>query len=131
MSIQYKMVAMNDNLNAADDRKTGYYPKVVRRNTVGIAELAKTASCHCNFKEFELKLAAEVLLQALREELENSNHVCLEGFGTFSVAAESRYVESPNELRAESIQVKKVSFKCSPLLIKKMKSASFVKYKQP
>ena len=75
-------------------------------------------------------MAAKVLLKAIRNELLNSNHVCLEGFGTFSLKAESRHVETPNELRAESVFVKKVAFKYSPILLAEMKSATFVRYKE-
>ncbi|MFZ4583346.1 MAG: hypothetical protein ACOYM7_11915 [Paludibacter sp.] len=128
MSIQYKMVGMNDNLNPTDKKKTGYYPTVVRKQTVGIAELANMASKQCSMNNFELEMAAKVLLQAIKTELLNSNHVCLEGFGTFSLKAGSRIVQTPSELRAESIHVKKVAFKHSTLLMNEMKKATFEKY---
>lgn len=128
MSVQYKMVGMNDNVNPAGKKKTGYYPTVVRRKTVGIAELADIASKHCSMNNFELEMAAKVLLQTIKSELLNSNHVCLEGFGTFSLKAGSRTVQNPTELRAESIHVKKVAFKNSTILIAEMKNATFEKY---
>ena len=130
MSIQYKMMGKNDNLSPADQKKKGYYPTVVRKKTIGITELADIASKHCSMNNFELEMAAKVLLKAIQDELLNSNHVCLEGFGTFSVKAESRHVETPDELRAESVFVKKVAFKCSPILLTEMKSATFVRYKE-
>jgi predicted histone-like DNA-binding protein len=128
MSIQYKMVGMNDNLNPTDKKKTGYYPTVIRKKTVGIAELVNEASQHCSMNNFELEMAAKVLLQAIKTELLNSNHVCLEGFGTFSLKAGSRTVQTPTELRAESIHVKKVAFKNSTILLSEMKKAVFEKY---
>jgi predicted histone-like DNA-binding protein len=124
------MMGKNDNLNPADKKKKGYYPTVVRKKTIGITELADIASEYCSMNNFELEMAAKVLLKAIRNELLNSNHVCLEGFGTFSLKAESRHVETPNELRAESVFVKKVAFKCSPILLAEMKSATFVRYKE-
>lgn len=130
MSIQYKMMGKNDNLNPADKKKKGYYPTVVRKKTIGITELADIASEYCSMNNFELEMAAKVLLKAIRNELLNSNHVCLEGFGTFSLKADSRHVETPNELRAESVFVKKVAFKCSTILLAEMKSATFVRYKE-
>jgi nucleoid DNA-binding protein len=77
---------------------------------------------------FELEMAAKVLLQAIKSELLNSNHVCLEGFGTFSLKAGSRTVKTTTELRAESIRVKKVAFKHSTILMNEMKKATFEKY---
>lgn len=76
-----------------------------------------------------MEMAIKVTLQAIKDELLESNNVCLEGFGTFSLKAESRNVETPDEIRAESITVKKLSFKHSPILIKEMRKAVFVKYR--
>ena len=128
MSIQYKMVGMNDNVNPTDKKKTGYYPTIVRKKTVGIAELADIASAHCSMNNFELEMASKVLLQVIKTELLNSNNVCLEGFGTFSLKAGSRIVQNSTELRAESIYVKKVAFKHSPILVSEMKKATFTKF---
>lgn len=121
---------MNDNVNPSGKKKSGYYPTVVRRKTVGIADLANIASGYCSMNNFELEMAAKVLLQAIKNELENSNHVCLEGFGTFSLKAGSRIVQNPAELRAESIYVKKVAFKHSSILLSNMKNAKFEKYSE-
>ena len=122
------MMGKNDNLNPEDLKKKGYYPTVVRKNTIGIKELSKRAAIHCNLNPYEMEMAIKTTLEAIQKELQESNHVCLEGFGTFSLKAESRNVENPDELRAESIFVKKVSFKCSPILIKEMRGTHFVRY---
>ncbi len=124
------MMGKNDNLNPAELKKKGFYPTVVRKKTVGITEIAERASNLCRMHPYEMEMAIKTALDAIREELLQSNNVCLEGFGTFSLKAESRNVENPDELRAESIFVKKVSFKCSPLLIKDMKAAKFVRYNE-
>jgi predicted histone-like DNA-binding protein len=131
MSIQYKMMGKNDNMNPKELKKKGYYPVVVRKQTVDIKGLAEKAARRCNLNNFELEMAINVTLEIIQEELLNSNNVCLEGFGTFSLKAESRDVETPDELRAESIFVKKISFKHSSILLQKMKAATFVKYKNP
>ena len=130
MSVQYKMVGKNDNLNPEVSKKKGYYPAVVRKKTVGIKELAERTSSRCRMHPYEMEMALKTALEAIRDELLESNNVCLEGFGTFSLKAESRNVENPDELRAESIFVKKVAFKCSPILLKDIKRAEFVRYKE-
>jgi predicted histone-like DNA-binding protein len=129
MSVQYKMVGKNDNLNPEKSKKKGYYPAVVRKKTVSTMELAERAASRCRMHPYELEMALKTLMEALKDELLESNNVCLEGFGTFSLKAESRNVENPDELRTESIFVKKVAFKCSPILLKDLKSAQFVRYK--
>ena len=109
MSVQYKMVGKNDNLNPEEFKKKGYYPVVVRKKTVGMQELASRASTHCSINKYEMEMAIKILIETIQFELLESNHVCLEGFGTFSLKAESRNVENPDDLRAESVFVKKVS----------------------
>ncbi|MDD5184754.1 MAG: HU family DNA-binding protein [Paludibacter sp.] len=130
MSVQYKMVGKNDNLNPEEFKKKGYYPVVVRKKTVGMQELASRASTHCSLNKYEMEMAIKILIETIQFELLESNHVCLEGFGTFSLKAESRNVENPDDLRAESVFVKKVSFKCSPILLSDLTVARFVRYKE-
>lgn len=130
MSIKYKMMEKKDNLNTDEKKVSGYYPVVVRNRTIGLEELAQRASEHCSMNAFEIEMALKVVLKTIQDELLDSNNVCLEGFGTFSLKAESRHVDKPAELRAESIFVKKVSFKNSPILVKRIKKADFVKWKK-
>jgi predicted histone-like DNA-binding protein len=130
MSVQYKMVGKIDNLNPEELKKRGYYPAVVRKRTIGIEQLAKKAAEGCSLNSFEMEMAIKVTLQAIQSELLDSNNVCLEGFGTFSLKAESRHVKTPDELRAESIFVKKVAFKCSTILLNEMKVAKFVRFNE-
>ena len=124
------MVVKNDNLNHEEFKKKGFYPTVVRKKTVGIKELAERASKRCRMHPYEMEMAIKTALEAIQEELLESNNVCLEGFGTFSLKAESRNVLNPDELRAESIFVKKVSFKCSTILLKELKVAKFARYNE-
>ncbi|MEI7504868.1 MAG: HU family DNA-binding protein [Paludibacter sp.] len=130
MSVLYKMVGKNDNLNPNEEKKKGYYPLVIRKDTIGIATLAEKAAQNCSLSPFEMEMAIKVVINTLKKELLESNNVCLEGFGTFSLKAECRDIENPDDLRAESIFVKKVSFKHSTLLIHDMKVAKFVRYKE-
>jgi len=130
MSVLYKMVSKNDNLNTNEEKKKGYYPLVIRKDTIGIATLAEKAAQNCSLSAFEMEMAIKVVINTLKKELLESNNVCLEGFGTFSLKAESRDIENPDDIRAESIFVKKVSFKHSTLLIHDMKVAKFVRYKE-
>jgi len=129
MSIHYKMRQKTDNLNDAESKKSGLYPVVIRKNTISLNELVKIAAESGRMTEFELEMALKIVLKTIEKELLNSNHVNLDGFGTFSLGASSRHVESDKEIRAESISVKKVTFKTSPLLLSSMKKATFVKGK--
>lgn len=128
MGIKYKMVQRGDYINPEGEKKTGYYPQVVRERTINIRELSKWASNGTTLNTFEVEIALHLVLDHIEKELLNSNHVCLDGFGTFSLTAETNQrVENPNKIRAESIKVKRVVFVPSKTLMKRIKNAKFVR----
>ncbi len=127
MSIKYKMIQRNDYINPEGKKKTGYYPQVVREKTVSLRKLAELASKGTTLNKMEVEIALRIALEQIETELLTSNHVCLDGFGTFSLTAECRHVDNPNEIRAESINVKRVVFVPSKILMKRIKKAQFVK----
>lgn len=129
MAITYRLVKQNDNLNPDEEKQTGYFPRVVRGRTVGLRELCRLASVGTTLHAFEVEIAVNMVLDQIRSELLNSNHVCLDEFGTFSLTAESRRVERPEDIRAESIRVKRVVFKTSSVLMQGIKHATFVRAK--
>lgn len=129
MSIKYRMKKINDHINPEGERKTGYYPRVVRVRTVYLDELAERAAEETTMNAAEIKLAVALVLQQTEKELLDSNHVCLDGFVTISLSAESRPVEDPDEIRAESIHVKRLAFKTSKQLMKAIRNAKFERAK--
>lgn len=124
------MERIKDNLNKEGEKKSGYFPKVVRQKTINLKELAVKASKGTTINSFEIEAAMQMVIEIIKRELLDSNHVCLNGFGTFSLSAESRIVENPNELRAESISIKRVVFVSSRTLMKDIRKAKFVRLKK-
>ena len=119
MSIYYRLDEQNDNLNSAGNRKQGLYPRIIRKNTVGLSELCKNTANGTTFNPFELEIAAKMLVSGILKELGDGNNVCIDNFGTFSVSAEAvRKVQEAQDIRAESIRVKKIVFKMSKSLVK-------------
>ncbi len=130
MAIKYKMVYKGDYLNPDDKKKTGFYPQVVRRKTVGIEELALEVSHGKRLKAIEIKANIELLLACVETELLNGNNVCFEGFGTFALTAScTKDVKDPSEIRAESISVKRITFTPSKPLKNRLKIAKFERTK--
>jgi predicted histone-like DNA-binding protein len=121
------MVKRTDYINAEEEKKTGYYPQVVRAGTIGIKKLCKQATHGTSLNAFEAEIALRMVLEQIEKELLNSHSVCLEGFGTFSLTAESRRVENPNSIRAESIKVKRITFISSRTIMNRIKNAKFVR----
>lgn len=128
MSIKYKMIHRGDYLNPDEQKKTGYYPQIVRSRTVNTDWIALSMARGKRLNAIDIKGTIEMLLACIEEELLNGNSVCFEGFGTFALSAQCiRHVENPNEVRAESIKVKRVTFTPSLPLRKKLRGAVFEK----
>ena len=79
-------------------------------------ELAEIVSEDTTLGRMEVEAALRMVLERIERELLVGNHVCLDEFGTFSLTAQCRYVESPDEIRAESVKVKRVVFNPSKTL---------------
>ncbi|MDR2628026.1 MAG: hypothetical protein LBC40_08355 [Dysgonamonadaceae bacterium] len=128
MSIYYRMMEQTDNLHPGENKKRGFYPRIIGKGTVGLRGLCLKAAEGTTFNAFELEAAAGIIIRGLLKELADGNHVCFEGFGTFSVSAEAvRPVHTEKEVRSESIRVKKIVFKTSQALMKRLTGFIFRK----
>ncbi|MCE5331218.1 MAG: hypothetical protein LLF95_03640 [Bacteroidales bacterium] len=129
MSIQYKMIRKGDNLNPEGQKKVAYHPQVVRADTVKLKKLCSHAAGSKSRNALELEISMRILIEQIETELCNSNSVCIDGFGTFSLTAESRPVNDPDEIRAESISVKRVAFTTSKMFMSRLRESKFVRAK--
>lgn len=128
MSIKYKLIYRGDSLNPEGFKKTGYYPQVVRAKTVKLDDLALSIARDKRKQAVEVKGTLQLLIACIEDELLAGNNVCLDGFGTFSLSVQGkRTVTNPKEIRAESIEVKRVTFKTSTPLKCRLKDAKFVR----
>lgn len=116
-------------MNSPENKIRGYYPVVVRDRTIGLSELSESTAAIAHLNAFQVEMVLKMAMKTIVKELLNSNYVCLDDFGTFMLAAESRHVESADEIRAESISVKKITFKTSLKLQRKLQTARFEKVK--
>ncbi|MHB9143677.1 MAG: HU family DNA-binding protein, partial [Paludibacter sp.] len=76
MSINYKMIHRGDYLNPEGQKKTGYYPQVVRSETVNTGELALRVARGKRLNAIDTKATIELLLACIEDELLNGNSVC-------------------------------------------------------
>lgn len=126
MSIYYRMESQNDNLNPEGKKKQGLYPKIVKKQTVGLKELAQRIAEETTFNKHEVESAIGMAFDNIIKELCNGNHVNINGFGSFSLSAESKkVVQQDDEIRAESVLVKRVLFRTSRTLMKNIRHAKF------
>jgi predicted histone-like DNA-binding protein len=110
-----------DNLNPESSRKHGFFPRIISRKTISTEELCKRAAEGTTFSAFELETAVKMLIDGILNELGEGNNVCIDNFGTFSVSAEAtREAHRQRGIRAESIRLKRIVFKMSKPLLKRL-----------
>ena len=125
MSIQYRLTPMKDNIS--DAPKEGYYAQVVTRGTVTTEKLCRDISAGCTLTVADLKAAIEALVTSVENNLKDGYNVCIEDLGTFSVSAQSAVVAEEDGLRSPSVKVKKINFRPSVRLKKRMSLSTFEK----
>lgn len=128
MAIEYKLFGISDNMNEDERKKRGFFPKIVRKKTVGIDDLAHSIGGGSTMRELEAKKIMEQMLYQIEQELLDGNHVNLEGFGSFMLTAQAKKpISSTEGVRAENIEVKRLAFKNSETLKRRLKRARFVR----
>ena len=129
MSIQYKMIERGSHLGNPEEKEIRFYPQIVRRETIGIEQLASDVAGGRTRNSIEVETTIRLILNQIEEYLLAGNNVCFKGFGTFALTAACHEVTDPSQIRAESISVKRVTFTPSSPLRKRLKAAKFEKAK--
>jgi DNA-binding protein, histone-like, putative len=123
MSVLYKLLPIYDNINS--NPKKGMTVRPVSRGTVSLSRLTKKMANETPLKQATLKAVIEELAHQVEEALMEGYHVNLGRLGTFSLSVESnRLVESPKEIRAESVSIKRILFRPSAEMTKQVKKAA-------
>ncbi|MCR5313899.1 MAG: HU family DNA-binding protein [Bacteroidaceae bacterium] len=125
MSIPYRVTPMKDNISKKP--KKGYYAQVVTKGTIDTLSLCQEISSGCTLTVADLRAAIEAISSSVASKLMNGYNVYIDGLGTFSVSAESKLVDSEDELRAPSVKVKNVNFRSAVRLKNTVKNSSFIK----
>jgi len=125
MSIPYRVTPMKDNISKSP--KKGYYAQVVTKGTIDTLSLCQEISSGCTLTVADLRAAIEAISSSVATNLMNGYNVYIDGLGTFSVSAESKLVDSEDDLRAPSVKVKNINFRSAVRLKNTIKNSNFVK----
>ena len=90
--------------------KHNFYGRVVHPNRVDTDQLAERIQRNCTVKKSDVVAVLTELVEVMRDELQNSNVVKLNGFGTFRVSMESQGVPDAKDFTTDNIKRLKVNF---------------------
>ena len=125
MNVYYTMEEMKDNIHSSGEKKTGLYPRIITTRTVFLEELIKSSTHRTTLSEPEMRMAFDLIIEQMMQELKIGNNVCLDDIGMFSLSATSRVVQDENEIRCDSIKVKGLVFRMSKAFLRKLGSVNF------
>lgn len=99
------------------------HARVVSRHTTDTNTIIKQIEYASSLTEADVISALNALTQVMKHELENGNRVHLDGLGYFYLTLSCPPVDSPKEIRAESVKVKTLAFRPEVKLKKHLKGA--------
>lgn len=97
-----------------DNRKNGtnlWYGRAVYASTIDLDAIAERVQQNCSMKKSDVMAVLVEMVETMRYELQNSNKVKLDGFGTFSIGIKSKGAVSEEEFNAnENVKGFRVKF---------------------
>ena len=106
-------------------RRPRYHARVVTDGTTDSETLAKRVHARCTVTPADVKAVLSSLSDVIVDELQSGNRVYIEGLGYLQITLECPPIQSPGEVRAESIRFKSVTFRPEERLKKRLRATRF------
>lgn len=126
--ISYKVVALADRISS-EEVQYQYYPRICKRQKIGLRELAEQISRESSASEADVRLILWAFISNIPELLLQNNSIDLEDFGIFSLHAKAEGSPTEKEVRASKIKDLKIAFRPHKVLKEKLVGAQFRKVK--
>jgi len=95
------------------------------RGTVSTDQLIDSIVAGSTFTRGDLKGALQLFSDGMSDKLKEGFNVELDGFGFYSLSLESRPVQTPEEIRSQSVSFHHVTFRNSKTLTAKLSNIHF------
>lgn len=106
-------------------KRTRYHARVVPYGTTDTKDLAQQIHSRCTVTPADVKAVLSSLSDVIIEELKGGNRVHIDGLGFLQITLQCPSVQSPKEIRAESIHFKSVAFRPEAELKKRLRTTDF------
>lgn len=107
------------------ERRVRYHARVVTHETVDTKMLAQRIHCRCTVTPADVKAVLTSLSDVVIAELKEGNRVHIEGLGYLQITLECPPIQSPKEIRSESVRFKSVAFRPEAELKKRLLPTRF------
>lgn len=111
-------------------KRTRYHARVITKGTVSSEQLAEEIHERCSLSTADVAAALLALSQITAEKLKDGYNVHIEGIGHLQLTLQCPPIQSPKEIRAESIHFKSIAFRPSASLKRKLQATRFVRQEE-
>lgn len=107
--VKYKLMQNGDE----DSKYFGqYYAKAVMTGEIGLNEIAERVQRNCSAKKSDVLAVLTELVEVMKDELQNSHKVRIDGLGTFKVGIKGTYAKTAAAFNpAKNISGYKINFR--------------------
>ncbi|MDO4195701.1 MAG: HU family DNA-binding protein [Prevotellaceae bacterium] len=107
--ISYKLIKNN---NASSANYGRYYARAVMTDEFNLEAIAERIQRNCSMKKSDVLGVLTEMVEVMRDELQASHTVRIDGLGTFKVGIKSRYAKTDSEFNAaQHIYGSRVNFR--------------------
>ncbi|MBQ9202980.1 MAG: HU family DNA-binding protein [Prevotella sp.] len=97
MSVLYRLY---QNTNEKSSAHNKWYARSVMTNVVDTEKLAEIMQRNCTVKRSDIKAVIEELIETMRDQLQDSKRVKLDGLGSFKLGLSSKGAEKASDFDA-------------------------------
>lgn len=112
------------------DRKPSLHARVKPVDTTTTAEVYELINQFTSLSTADMKAAIDALANILEMKLTSGNRVHIDGLGTFGATLTCPPVDTPNEIRAESVRVKSVVFRPEKAFVQRIRRAGLERVRE-
>ena len=115
MSVYYRLY-QNKLKNSKDYGK--YFARAVHTDMVDLDDIAEIIERNCTLKRSDVKACLTELVEVMRDKMQSSNKVRINGLGIFKINVKSTGVDAPGDFKGTNITGYRVNFAPEHTVIK-------------
>lgn len=95
-----------------------YYARAIHTDTVDLDDIADVIERNCTLKRSDVKACLTELVEVMRDKMQSSNKVRINGLGIFKINVKSTGVDAPGDFKGTNITGYRVNFAPEHTVIK-------------